>query len=301
MLRIAIFTDAPSWHGRELKRAAKARGAQACYVPLSACYFDLEHRDGLIIPGFNKNLPDGVFVRAIPAGTFEQVTLRLSLLHALRELNVPVYNDARAIEKSVDKAMTSFLLHRAGIATPMTWVTEDNAIARRLLIKETDAANELVLKPLFGAQGEGLQRLARGMALPELSAYQGVAYLQRFIDSRTKGWHDWRVFVVGGRAVATMRRHGKSWINNVAQGARCEPSEQDGELAVLAERATQALGLDYSGVDLMRDHERRAYVIEVNGIPAWKGLQSVTDVDIAQCLVDDLIERRMGNALRVAR
>ncbi len=48
----------------------------------------------------------------------------------------------------------------------------------------------------------------------------------------------------------------------------------------------------------MRDHEGQAYVIEVNGIPAWKGLQSVTDVNIAQCLVDDLIERRIGNTLR---
>ncbi len=112
----------------------------------------------------------------------------------------------------------------------MTWVTEDSAIARRLLIKETGAANELVLKPLFGAQGEGLQRLAAGMDLPDLSPYQGVAYLQRFIDARRKGWHDWRCFVIGGRAVATMRRHGKSWINNVAQGARCEPSEHDAEL-----------------------------------------------------------------------
>ena len=301
MIRIAIFTDAPSWHGRELKRAAKARGADAQYVSLATCYFDLDHSDGLVIPGFEKQLPDGVFVRAIPAGTFEQVTLRLSLLHALRELNVPVYNDARAIEKSVDKAMTSFLLHRAGIPTPMTWVTEDRAIARRLLIKETGVANELVLKPLFGAQGEGLQRLAAGMALPDLSAYQGVAYLQRFVDARKKGWHDWRVFVVGGRAVATMRRHGKSWINNVAQGARCEPSEQDTELAALAEHATHALGLDYSGVDLMRDHDGKAYVIEVNGIPAWKGLQSVTDINIAQCLVDDLIARRVDSELRIAR
>ena len=301
MTRIAIFTDAPSWHGRELKRAANARGAEARYVSLLRCGFDLERSDGLLVPGFENQLPDAAFVRAIPTGTFEQVTLRLSLLHALRELGVPIYNDARAIEKSVDKAMTSFLLHHAGIATPATWVTEDNALARRLLIKETEAAHELVMKPLFGAQGEGLQRLAAGMALPDMVAYRGVAYLQRFVDARKEGWHDWRVFVIGGRAVAIMRRHGKSWINNVAQGARCEANELDNELAQLSERATQALGLDYSGVDLMRDHEGRAYVIEVNGIPAWKGLQSVTTANIAQLLVDDLLDRRSGRRLSLAR
>lgn len=300
MTRIAIFTDAPGWHGRELKRAAQARDVTARYVSLSACHFDLERSHGIFIPGYDQQLPDGAFVRAIPAGTFEQVTLRLGLLHALRELGVPIYNDARAIEKSVDKAMTSFLLHRAGIATPLTWVTEEGAVARRLLMKETAANNELVMKPLFGAQGEGLQRLAAGMALPDMQAYQGVAYLQRLVDAREKGWHDWRVFVIGGHAVATMQRHGKSWINNVAQGARCAAAEWDGELAALAERATAALGLDYSGVDLMRDHDGRAYVIEVNGIPAWKGLQSVTPLNIAQSLLDDLIERRIGRKLHVA-
>jgi tetrahydromethanopterin:alpha-L-glutamate ligase len=297
MTRIAIFTDTPSWHGRELKRASKARGVEAHYVSLAACAFDLDQRDGVFIPGFESHLPDAAFVRAIPAGTFEQVTLRLSLLHALRELGVPIYNDARAIEKSVDKAMTSFLLHRAGIATPATWVMEDSAAARRLLLKETEHGNELVMKPLFGAQGEGLQRLAMGATLPDLQTYNGVAYLQRFIDARQPQWHDWRVFVVGARAVAIMRRHGKSWINNVAQGARCEASEFDPELTDLSIRAARTLAMDYAGIDLMRDHTGKAYVIEVNGIPAWKGLQSVTEANIAQLLLDDLLDRRLGQRI----
>lgn len=293
-MRIAIFTDAAGWHGRELKRAAKARGIEANYVSLSDCYFDLSQRHGVFIPGFESQLPDAAFVRAIPAGSFEQVTLRLSLLHALRKLGMVIYNDARAIEKSVDKAMTSFLLHRAGIATPLTWVTEQSAIARRIMLKATASGHELVMKPLFGAQGEGLVRLSAGIALPELESYQGVAYLQRFVDAKQKGWHDWRVFVVAGQAVAAMQRHGKSWINNVAQGARCEPATLDPELASLAEQASQALEMDYAGVDLMRDYEGNALVIEVNGIPAWKGLQSVSDVSIARCLINDLLDRRLA-------
>ncbi|MEO6024734.1 MAG: RimK family alpha-L-glutamate ligase [Burkholderiales bacterium] len=297
-MRIAIFTDAAGWHGRELKRAAKMRGVEVRYVSLSDCYFDLSLRRSLFIPGFESHLPDAAFVRAIPAGSFEQVTLRLSLLHALRELGVTIYNDARSIEKSVDKAMTSFLLHHRGIATPLTWVTEQSTTARRIMLKATASGQELVLKPLFGAQGEGLARLSAGMTLPNLESYQGVAYLQRFVDAKQKDWHDWRVFVVGGQAIAAMQRHGKSWINNVAQGARCEPAALDSELASLAERASHALDMDYAGVDLMRDHEGKACVIEVNGIPAWKGLQSVTDVSIARCLINDLLDRRLARQQR---
>src|SRR6202007_1298930 len=117
-------------------------------------------------PGFERRPPDAVFVRSIEAGTFEQVTLRLSGLHALRELGVPVYNDARAIERSVDKSMTTFLLRRHGIPTLPTWVTERGSVARGALMRDAARRKELVVKPLFGSQGKGLQRLAAGSAIP---------------------------------------------------------------------------------------------------------------------------------------
>lgn len=52
--------------------------------------------------------------------------------------------------------------------------------------------------------------------------------------------------------------------------------------------------MDYAGVDLIRDRGGQAQVVEVNGIPAWKGLQSVSRVNIAQRLVDDLLERHLS-------
>ena len=44
--------------------------------------------------------------------------MRLGVLHALRELGVRCGTTPRAIERCVDKSMTSFLLARAGIPTP---------------------------------------------------------------------------------------------------------------------------------------------------------------------------------------
>jgi glutathione synthase/RimK-type ligase-like ATP-grasp enzyme len=90
-----------------------------------------------------------------------------------------------------------------------------------------------------------------------------------------------------------MRRVSSHWIHNVAQGARCEPAGLTPELAELSEGAALALGMDYAGVDLMPSPQG-LQVIEVNGVAAWRGLQSVSRVDIAQCLVDDLLERRLG-------
>jgi len=311
-LRVAIMTDERGWHTTRLKRALRARGCEGRCVDLADCRIDTAwSRHGVAIPGYGHGLPDAVIVRGIAGGSFEQVTLRLGILHALRELGVPVYNDARAIERSVDKGMTSFLLHRAGIATPAAWVGESAPQAQRMVMRASAAGQSLVLKPLFGSQGKGLQRVGAmeegHSPLPALAPYRHVAYLQRFVPApRGSGRHgfDWRVLVVGGKAVAAMRRIGSGWIHNVAQGARCEAAEITPALATLAVRATEALGLDYAGVDLVpaeRNDAGEAMVIEVNGVAAWRGLQSVTEADIAGLLVDDLLQRKLPACARLRR
>ena len=159
------------------------------------------------------------------------------------------------------------------------------------MLREQAAGHELVAKPLFGCQGEGLLRLAAGEALPDAERFGGVYYLQRFMATSGPTWHDWRVFVIGGAAVAAMQRHGCSWINNVARGARCQPVELDAAFAGLAEAAVAALHMDYAGVDIMRDADGRATILEVNSIPAWSGLQSVCEVDIAGLLAADVMQK----------
>lgn len=292
--RIAIFTDDPGWHGKRLRAAFARRGFEAIYVALADCRVDLD-AGGVILPGFEDRPPDAAFVRGVSGGTLEQVVLRLDFLHVLPALGVPVYNPARAIEKSVDKAMTSLLLKMAGVPTPATWVTESEAQARAILIRETARGNELVLKPLFGSQGKGLRRLAAPAELPPVTDCQGAYYLQRYVgpSGESSLWEDYRVLVVGGSSRAAMTRRGASWINNVAQGADCAPAPDDPELYRLAEAATRALDMDYAGVDLMRDRDGRLTVLEVNSIPAWRGLQSIVESDIAQLLADDLLDRHV--------
>ncbi|HYH17934.1 MAG TPA: RimK family alpha-L-glutamate ligase [Azospirillum sp.] len=283
-----ILTDRSDWHTPRLRRAIEARGLPCRCVSPRDCGIATHTTTGLLIPGFEDALPAGVFVRVVGQGSFEQVTLRLTLLHALSALGVPVCNDARAIERCVDKSMTSFLLSRAGLPTPPTLATQSADAARRAL----SATPDQVLKPLFGAQGRGLRRLNGPDALPDAETVAGVYYLQPFIPPRTAdGWQDRRVFVVGDRAVAAMTRHGRTWITNVHQGAACEPAPADDEPAALAVRAVRAIGAAYAGVDLIQDPDGRWLVLEVNSMPAWQGLQRVSPVDIADALAEDFVDR----------
>ena len=152
----------------------------------------------------------------------------------------------------------------------------------------------IISKPLFGSQGEGIRRLEKMTDLFWLTSSHGIYYLQRFVHCAGVGYSDNRVFVVNGKAVAAMRRRGKSWLNNVARGASCERIDLDDDLASLAIKATAALAMDYAGVDIIQDKEGSYTVIEVNSIPAWKGLESVCDMSVAQILADDLINRYLN-------
>lgn len=289
---VALFIAGADWHARRLVRALRAAGAAVTRTSLTRCRFSTAHPAGLDIPGFPDRLPDAVFVRTVDAGSFEAVTLRLGLLHALAAAGVPVWNAPRAIEACVDKAQTTWRLQRAGLPTPDTWALESRDEAAALVAAEATPERPLVLKPLFGSQGKALRLVAGPDDLPPAEAVSGVYYLQRFVGPRfadvaagTAGFHDHRVLVAGGRALAGMIRRGTGWITNIKQGATAEAWAPDAEAERLALAAAAAVGADYAGVDLIADGHGDYLVLEVNSMPAWSGLQTVTGFDLTEAMV----------------
>ncbi len=268
-----------------LEAALLAAGALPSRISFTACGL-VPGQPGVRL-GHRTSLPDAVIVRAMPAGTFEQVTLRLGVLHALGLLGVTVINTAQAIERCVDKSMTGFLLARAGLPTPPAWTIERLPEAAAIVEAEAALGSRLVAKPLFGAQGKGLRLVARPEDLPEEADVGGVWHLQRYVG-RELGWQDHRVLVIGGRAVAAMERHGTNWITNVRQGGVPRAAPVEGPLARLAVDATAAVGAFYAGVDLI-ETDAGPTVLEVNSMPAWRGLQGVSEVDIAAELAQAVV------------
>ena len=286
---VLILGGAGDWHAGRLRRAFAALGVEARPTAFADCAFEADAGPLGIRLGGNSGQPAAVVVRSIPAGSFEQVTLRLGLLHALREQGVPVVNDARAIERCVDKSTTSFLLARAGLPTPPAWTCESREQAAAIVLREVAAGHRLVQKPLFGSQGRGLRLLSQPDQLPEAEEVAGVFHLQRFVGS-DGGWHDFRVLVVAGRAVAAMVRRGASWITNVRRGGTPEPVDLGDDLTRLAIAAVEAVGATYAGVDLIRARHGALQILEVNSMPAWQGLQSVTEIDLASSLARAVVE-----------
>jgi RimK family alpha-L-glutamate ligase len=284
-LRIGLAAENGEWHRTRLLASFRVIGIEPVLFSLADVAMITHGGEPLRIPGFEGELPDGVLLRTISGGTFEATTMRLGVLHALVAAGVVVWNDPRAIERCVDKSMTSLLIARAGLPTPDTFVVSNRDAAAEIVRREATPKIPLVLKPLFGSQGKGLRLIASPEDLPDPEEVARVYYLQRFVRRPAEGWRDYRVFVGDGRVVAAMAREGDAWVTNVHQGGRPKPWAMPAEAAELALRAARAVDVAFSGVDLIEDADGRFLVLEVNSMPSWSGLQSITDVDITEAIV----------------
>ncbi len=150
-----------------------------------------------------------------------------------------------------------------------------------------------MLKPLFGSQGRGLRLINGADDLPPEEEVGGIYHLQRFAAAPRGGFfRDYRLLVCAGQVIAAMTRRAEHWITNIGRGGTPEPLSPDPEMAALALRAADAVGAIYAGVDLLRDPGGMPQVIEVNSMPGWRGLQSVTKTPIASRLIHALLALR---------
>ncbi len=276
-MRIAILASSEGWHVRDLRRAA---------AELSVEIERVDFRDLVGTAGCNRPFDfSSVIVRTMPPGTLEQVIFRMDVLGRLEASGVRVVNPPRALETAIDKYLGSARLAAAGLPVPPTIVCERGASALRAF---EELGGDIVVKPLFGSEGKGLERVTSRAAAKDcfsrLESEGKVIVAQRFIQHPG---HDLRVFVLGGRVLAAMRRVAETgWITNVAQGGRPERVEATAEVERLAIAAAEAVGTEAAGVDILPDLEGRYWVLEVNAVPGWKALAPTTGVDVAIAVLE---------------
>ncbi len=281
-MRIALLSSGDGWHVRDLQRAAASLGHDAVAVDFRRV------TAGLGVAFDSLAGYDAVVVRTMPPGSLEHVVFRMDVLHRLQARGVAVLNPPAAVETCVDKYLACARLEAAGLKVPPTAVCQH---ADAALEAFAALGGDVVVKPLFGSEGRGMIRVSdpetAWRAFRTLERLQTVLYLQQFV--RHPGW-DLRVFVVGGRALAAMRRHARDdWRTNVAQGGRAEPVRATPAEESLALRAAAAVGAPVAGVDLLPGPDGTLYVIEVNAVPGWRALAPVTGVDVAAALLRFLV------------
>lgn len=296
-MRIGILANKEGWHYRQLTAAFKKCGIEPeCYsitdLVAKVGMSKASTASGSFAGDRRLEELDALIVRSIPAGSLEQIVFRMNALHCLKQAGVFVMNPPSVIEKTVDKFYTSSLLEVYGVPTPPTIVTENRDAAMEAF---RELGGDVVVKPLFGSLGRGMTRLddpdVAYRVFRALEMHHYVFYLQKFISHDNR---DIRAFVLGDRVLSAMERRGANWKTNIAQGAVGCPIELNDRQEQLALKAAKAIGCPYAGVDLVRSGDGEEFVLEVNGVPGWQGLQKVSDINIADEIVRFVLKGREG-------
>ena len=232
---------------------------------------------------FENLEPRRILVRGFGADATQKIFFRLDLLSAIEQYNIRLINSREALEIASDKFLTSIMLEKNNIPTPKTVVCENPEAA---LESFEELGNDVIIKPLYGSKGIGITRLNdKGFAenvIYTLSNLNEIFYLQEFIEHFNR---DIRVLVIGSKAIAGMYRLSDNWKTNVHAGAKVEPIELNNELKQLAIKSAKVTKTEIAGVDII-ESEKGYYVIEVNSIPGFTGLQKVSKENIAEKIID---------------
>ncbi len=276
---LAVLGSPTSWYVNELRRAARDEHDVVCvsFPDLQSAVSTSSFR--ALAADLDLSQVDCLHVRTMSAASLEQVVLRMDILWQLEARGVRVVNPPRAIEAAVDKYLATARMQSAGLPVPATSVcqTADQAMGAF-----ADLGGDVVVKPLFGAEGRGMTRLddedVAWRAFKLLAELRSVIYLQQFIPH---AGFDTRVLVIGERQYAMRRFNNNDWRTNAARGATCEACELTPQLAGLARRAADSVGAEIAGVDILQDMHGDAYVLEVNAVPGWQKLAQTLNLDIS--------------------
>ncbi len=229
---------------------------------------------------------DAIVIRPIGRGSLEELVFRMDMLYKLERQGFLVINPVEAIEHCVDKYDILGLLEDNCVPVPRTAATESVTEALKAF---AELGGDVVVKPLFGSRGIGATRVVdseiAATVFRAIAFHHGVIYLQEFVPH---GYSDIRVFVIGDRVIAAMRRVSESWKTNYSQGAKPTPVDLPPELEELAVKAAKVIGCKIAGVDIL-EGPKGPVIVDVNSQPGWKGLQMVTKVNVADEMVNFIL------------
>lgn len=112
----------------------------------------------------------------------------------------------------------------------------------------------------------------------------GMFLWQKYLPTK---W-DIRVVIVNGKAIGGMKRSavGAEFRSNFSLGGAVETWNLSEEERDLAEKVAEVCGLDYGGVDIMKDENGENYILEVNRQCQFQGFEKATGINVAKKIVE---------------
>jgi ribosomal protein S6--L-glutamate ligase len=213
--------------------------------------------------------------------------------HLSENLGIYSIQTASGIRAAANKFHTLQLCSRCGIKTPTTLYAK--SVSNIDFLIEKAGGIPLILKYNYGSQGAGVMLMESRKSA--ISTIEGLLknradfVVQQYIESRGK---DIRAVVMGDRVVVAYQRTARKgdFRSNISLGGSGELIQLSADDEITCVKASKAIGLEVSGVDLIKDAKGITYLNEINSNFGFKG-QKITGVDIGEHLIGYLENREI--------
>lgn len=260
--------------------AARRRGHSVRVVDHLACDLTiLDGKLGVRYQGEFLGRPDAVIPRIGSSVT----SYGAAVVRQFEMMKVYTVVTTEALLRARDKRTSLQYLAAYGLPVPDSVFTAmpDNVEAMLRMLGDN---YPVVIKMLNSTQGQGVilgESLSSSQSIAEaFLRLREEILLQKFIiESKGK---DVRVFVVGGKVIATMERNARDgeFRSNLHRGASSKKVRITSDEEEISLRAARLMGLDVAGVDILRS-DKGPLILEINASPGLEGIEGTTNVDIS--------------------
>lgn len=216
-------------------------------------------------------------------------TILLAGLAVIREWEregIPILNGSASLALAHDQLATLQCLSKNGLSIPQTSFCSQPSDQETFHSLAGEEAK--VVKLLNSSQGKGVtyssdSKTTRSL-LSTLATLHSSGITQKFYPE-AQG-EDIRIIILKGEVIGAIKRTSREgeFRANIHQGGSVSTYQPNQEEASLAIQATEALGLSFAGVDLIKT-EKGFLILEVNASPGLEGVEQGTEGRVAQYLI----------------
>jgi glutathione synthase/RimK-type ligase-like ATP-grasp enzyme len=291
-------------HVSEVARRVEQEGVEALVVdtltfPQETRLALTEGLDGITLDGRRLERPGAIYLRSYHSHplTFgvdakeamdddwrttlvafrEKTTLLRGLVGRWEAMGVPLYNPLAA-DWRTPKPVQLALLADAGLPVPETLWTNDPEAVRRFA-----AGRRVAYKPVEGGAAT-LELGPEDLSDARLEALEAAPVtFQELMPGE-----DVRVYVLDGEIIASLRIISRA-LDFRQNEERIESFELPPEVARQCLRATEVVGLRWTGMDLKRDARGTLRFLELNASPMFLGFDARAGTDLLGQLAHALV------------
>jgi len=284
-MKLAILGPGPKAMGYTTKRLleeAKKIFKQVDLIPLMN--IKLKADDGVDAIYEKKSLKEWDY--ALLKIDSKRASVGYPVVRFLDDIGVNKQYPAETVILAHNKFLTMEQLAKNGIQVPETFLTGSRESAREIIKKQK---LPMIMKLLSGFGGQGVifldSREAANTVVETMKTLKQEVLIEEFVPNPGE---DIRGIVAGEEVIASYKRVASKGEKkaNIYAGGKAVVFKLTEEMNEMVLKSTKVMNMKIGAVDMLQNNKGDVFVTEVNINPGIESLEKVTNLNVAQRIVE---------------